>query len=70
MDCDSLMDCQGAQSQNEGQEDQETSKQLGRASPRALLFLPTPPSLPSGYWLPGNPSSYPNPSNYPYAEAC
>ena len=39
MDWGSLMDCQGAQSQKEGQEDHGTLKQLGGVPPLAL-FLP------------------------------
>ena len=47
MDWNSLMDCQGAQSQKEGQEDQEEVKALG-GSLQALLSFPGPPRLPSG----------------------
>ena len=65
MDWDSLMDCQGAQSQKEGQEDKGTLKQL-RGVPQQLC----PPDLLSGSGLPGNPSSYLNFSSYPYVEAC
>ena len=65
---DSLKDCQGAQSQKEGQEDQGEIKELG--GPSAVLRSSGPSGLPSGSALPGSPSSYPNPSNYLYVEAC
>ena len=47
------MDCQGAQSQKEGQE--EGTKDLGRGTPLAVSPFPGPPGLPSGSGLPGNP---------------
>ena len=57
MDRDGLMDCQRAQSQQEGKEDEGTLKELGGV-PLAVLPLPGPPGIPSGSGLPGNPSSY------------
>ncbi len=62
------MDCQGAQSQKEGQE--EGTKDLGRGTTLALLPLPGSSGLPFGSGLPGNPPNNPNPSSYPCVEAC
>ena len=55
MDWDSLMDCQGAQSQKGGQQDQGALKLL-EATPLALLPRPGSPSLRSGVGLAGNSS--------------
>ena len=43
---DSLMDCQGAQSQKEGQD--EGTKDRGRGTPLTLLPFTGPPGLPFG----------------------
>ena len=59
MDWDSLMDCQGAQSQKEAQEDQGTFKQLGGAPPSS--FISTWSSWPSFWLFPGPPDT---PSNW------
>ena len=53
------MDCPGAQSQKEGQE--EGTMDLGRGTPLAMLPIPGPPGLPSGSSLggiPGTPARY------------
>ena len=54
MDWDSLLDCQGAQSQKEGPEDQGglLTAWVGVPPQLALLSFPGPPGVPSGSGLP------------------
>ena len=58
MDWDSLMDCHGAQSQQEGQEDQGEIEERG-GDPPAVLRSPGLPDLASRSELYVSPSSWP-----------
>ena len=69
MDWECLMDCQGAQSQKGGQEDQGELLKNAKGALLNVLRSPGPPGLPLG-GLTGSPSNYPKPSSYPYLEAC
>ena len=69
MHWDSLMNCQEAQRQKHGQEDQGEVKERRGVSSLAGLRSHGPHGLPSGSGLPGKSSSYPNPSTNPYIEA-
>ena len=72
MEWDSLMDCQGAQEEPEGRQGGLGNFKTARGGPPylfrlSLVLLAFLLALPE---FPGNPSSYPNTSSYPYVEAC